>query len=439
MIPALHVLLVLSLTTTLTLLEARLFDTTTAWRELRKQHDLNHTKKAAAILHQLQEANPSFINQTVESLLTQGMGPGSHHKYSSLGCDFIASIWNSSSTTYLKLPKLSDGIGNFVVQLVKAASFAYTKGWNFAGVEGELVTSFGGISEVDMLDFYFGDHSKLLVDESLINSTKRVNINGPIRSQSHIVKMKRLPNTTVHLHADRFELERYIAKHNNGSDEAIMHDFNIHMSPDFLSHLRRGAACGILKALSTVKREAIDIEPPSTIRVVAHIRMGDVALNSKFNYKVISQELYPVIFEAIRSVCPQCKFYAFTSVQHAHQRRASQYFFHTLEKLNVTVFADTEYGINATDEALNTIAHFSTADVLITAKSEFSVVSAYMNPNCVIYTQYQANFPLNDWIYLPYVAPNNVTHPHNIKVMVDHIVRGLPGCLAKKLPHKMKT
>jgi hypothetical protein len=105
----------------------------------------------------------------------------------------------------------------------------------------------------------------------------------------------------------------------------------------------------------------------------------------------------------------------------------------------VTVFADTEYGINATDEALNTIAHFSTADVLITAKSEFSVVSAYMNPNCVIYTQYQANFPLNDWIYLPYVAPNNVTHPHNIKVMVDHIVRGLPGCLAKKLPHKMKT
>lgn len=408
-----------------------LFDVNYNLREMQKEHNLNHTRAVQMIYKRLQSSNPYFAQHSVESLLSGNISLASN-AYSGSDCDLVSSVWNTQSTTYFTFQKLNDGMGNSVVQLIKALSFGYKKGWNFIGVRGNLRNSFGN-NEVDALDFFFGNHSRLVTTQ--LPSMKQVDILGKMRVISNIVLLDGAANTVYNLRIDRFELERYLSKHNGAVEESIKRDFNSYFNVDFLHHFRRGASCGVEKALSIVKREGLNNAPPSAIRVVAHIRLGDAVLNDVFQYKRIPHQYYMMMFSSIRKICAHCRFYAFTSVQHQKQHRHMDPLIKSLQKINVTVYVDYEYSEQATDEALNTIAHFATADVFLAARSEFSVVSAYLNPNCVLYNQYQANFALNDWITLPYHDLNNMT---NVKKLINQVMEELPACLERKLSHKLK-
>jgi hypothetical protein len=334
---------------------------------------------------------------------------------------------NNSSTTYLTFKKLEDGLGNFVIQIIKAMAFTYYRGWNFLGVQGKLEISYRGNREDDILNFYFGNHVPLLTSRALFpNNTKVIALGASVHAQSSIVKFKTLKNVIYDLNTPRFELERYISKHYRGNT-SLMHEFtknktNEYLSPAFLSHLRTNSLCGVNKALAMVKRNELDQESSSAITVVAHIRIGDVFLNDAFAYKKIPLHFYPLLFALIRKICPLCKLYAFTSVQHDTQLKSIHAFKLSLQKENVTLYIDKEVSSkSSTDEALNAIAHFSTADVFITAKSEFSMIAAYLNPNCVLFWPYGAHSPLQDWMVLPYAGPQRLTGLNAMKEMLSFV------------------
>ena len=360
-------------------------------------------------------------------------------KYRNFDCDLNEAIRHPNSTTYLTFAKLPDGLGNLVVQLVKAMAFANYKGWNFLGVQGSLKVSFG-IREDDVLNFYFGNYEPLLTSKSLLRNESHVVYFGPsIRQQYRVIKQKAKNNTVYDVGSDRFELERYIAKYHpseSSRDEYVTNMTNKYISPNFLSHLRRNAACGVGKALSTIVREGIDQHLPNRIKVVAHIRTGDILLSSDYSYKRIPLQFYPLVFATIRRICPQCDFYAFTSVQHDAQLNDMKRLLSALKKVNATLYIDVDYSGNSTDKALNTIAHLASADILLAAKSEFSVVSAYLNPNCVIYPEYGANFKLHPWILLPYMSPTTMASD-GLNKMLAVVEDMLPGCMKERLSHKM--
>ena len=414
---------------------------------LRKIESLQHANqsKDAYTIKSLQDlvrsVNPDFITNEVTPSTSTDIEKVST-TYRNLGCDLAAAIRHRNSTTYLTFKKLEDGLGNFVVQLIKAMAFTYHRGWNFLGVQGNLKVSFGN-HEDDILNFYFGNHTPLLTSRSSFpNNTNVISLGLKRHQHSAIINKRNTDKRVIYdIHTTRFELEHYINKHHKPTDQEDLYAFiknrtNQYISPPFLAHLRSNALCGVNKALSMVKREKIDQEPPGAIKVVAHIRMGDVMLNTDFTYKRIPLQYYPKIFLLIRKLCPLCKLYAFTSVQHDNQLKSIQPYTSALEKMGVTVYVDKEFSQNSTNEALNTIAHFSTADVFLTAKSEFSVVSAYLNPNCVIYSTYAANAALYDWTVIPYVEWREMLNADKIEEMLSVIETSLPHCLEQKLAHK---
>lgn len=52
---------------------------------------------------------------------------------------------------------------------------------------------------------------------------------------------------------------------------------------------------------------------------------------------------------------------------------------------------------NVTAEAINTMAHMAVADVLLVAKSTFSIAAGYLNRKCVIVLS-KIYYALNEWI-----------------------------------------
>lgn len=422
-------------------LATKLFDLNTALRQIDRLKMSNDTKDINtlnALLSHVRAVNPDIL--LTNEATTSGDIATVSTKYANLGCDLVAATHNTSSTTYLTFHKLNDGLGNFVVQLIKALAFTYHRGWNFLGVQGEIKVAFGN-HEDDVLNFYFGNYVPLMTSPSAFPNNSKVVALGPkVYHQSAILTKSAGKNLIYNMHTTRFELERYISKlPGQLSDESIKNQTNEFFSPSFLSLLRGNAACGVRHARVMVSRPELDMEPPSAITVVAHIRIGDVFLNDEFAYKRIPLQYYPLIFSLIRKLCPLCKLFAFTSVQHSGQLKTLGAFRESLQALNVTFYIDQEYSKNSTDTALNTIAHFASADVFLTAKSEFSVVAAYLNPNCIIYSTYAANFPLHDWMVIPYAHHGRMMHPSVVKETLSVIETQLPGCLAQKLSHKLSA
>ena len=145
------------------------------------------------------------------------------------------------------------------------------------------------------------------------------------------------------------------------------------------------------------------------IRVVTHLRMGDAATNPQFIAKTLPFSFYYKLFALIHRTCRQCVFSVFTSVQSPTHRGMLQEFQRGLatlfqrEGIRVSLFVDQEYTPAATSDALDTLAHMTSADVLITAKSTFSHVAALLNPvGCVLFfPTSRRDVYLSDWIVLP--------------------------------------
>jgi hypothetical protein len=136
--------------------------------------------------------------------------------------------------------------------------------------------------------------------------------------------------------------------------------------------------------------------------------MGDAATNPQFLSKTLPFSFYYKLFVLIHRTCKECTFSVFTSVQSSVHYQMLQSFqlglaelFKT-EGIHVSLFIDEEYTPGATDDALDTLAHMATADVLVTARSTFSQVAAVLNPNCVLFfPNSKRDVYLPHWLVLP--------------------------------------
>mmetsp|Transcript_7129 Transcript_7129/g.11958 ORF Transcript_7129/g.11958 Transcript_7129/m.11958 type:complete len:157 (+) Transcript_7129:316-786(+) len=147
--------------------------------------------------------------------------------------------------------------------------------------------------------------------------------------------------------------------------------------------------------------------------------------------KIIPVMFYAKMFQLIRSFCSNCDFYIFTSVQEELYFKGLEPMQRELAAQNVTMFVDLEYAPSATDDALNAMAHFATADVFIMAKSGFSTVSSFLNPNCVIrFPALSSDASMPEWINLPKVK-GATSVMDNIRVYMQYMEKNLPSCLQR--------
>ena len=180
---------------------------------------------------------------------------------------------------------------------------------------------------------------------------------------------------------------------------------------------------------------ALQQKPPKTINVAVHVRLGDVMpWNDKLK-KYIPIDWYIHVLEQIRILIPQSKIHIFTSsaistsiIGKVNNKKSNEFVrqvARNFSMLGYIVHVSDEQNRNATEEVVHTMAHFASADLLITAKSDLGITSGYLNPKCVIFIQDYGRSPLAGWIAL---------QPHPVQ-WVDKAIRTithyLPKCLSR--------
>jgi hypothetical protein len=199
-----------------------------------------------------------------------------------------------------------------------------------------------------------------------------------------------------------------------------------YFSPAFLTSIRAVAACGVQASLHG---STVFSSNPKHLTVAAHIRRGDVDEHLKGRY--VPDELFIGLLTTIKSLYPHADLHAFTS-KSVHTVKQTIYDMESKYRAhNIHLHVTDESSTTNTEETLNSIAHFATADVFIMSKSSFSSVPAYYNPNCVIYVPFWHG-PLAHYIKLP-------ADVSDVQGAVQILHTDLPACvnsLAKSLGGK---
>jgi hypothetical protein len=149
-------------------------------------------------------------------------------------------------------------------------------------------------------------------------------------------------------------------------------------TPKFLSELREGF----------VWRQPL-VFKPSSMSIAIHVRRGDVAdaggMDEAQNWRITSDQWYFSLMKHLKWHWPGADMHVFSSLEGRWQDSD----FDSYRQKGATVHLD--------GDTTEVWAHFSSADVLVMAKSSFSHVPAFVNPNCVIYQPYMHQ-PLDGWV-----------------------------------------
>jgi hypothetical protein len=127
------------------------------------------------------------------------------------------------------------------------------------------------------------------------------------------------------------------------------------------------------------------------VNVAVHVRRGDVRASTPA--RGTPDDYYFWLMDIVREKAPDAHFHVF-SEDHTHTFNADGEetdAFEEYRKRGAYVHVNTE--------ARETLAHMAKANVLITAKSSFSYVAAFLNPNCVLQQSWKRR--LTDWVKLP--------------------------------------
>jgi len=127
------------------------------------------------------------------------------------------------------------------------------------------------------------------------------------------------------------------------------------------------------------------------VNVAVHVRRGDVRASTPS--RGTPDDYYFWLMDVVREQAPDAHFHVF-SEDHTHTFHAD----------GEEADAFDEYRrrgahVHVNTEARETLAHMAKANVLITAKSSFSYVAAFLNPNCVLQQSWKRRLP--DWVKLP--------------------------------------
>lgn len=393
-------------------------------------------------------------------------------------CSLIDPAEARNASVFLTIQARDDGLGAIIARIVPAVAFALRLGWQFAGVVGKDGDSYVAhqIKEMAFLSFYFGK-GELLYERRYLEAALHVTHGGwpspPFskivtkpqdfdslerRVEQHFANVSSSSYSSsngsrlvVHFAHDDFFHETFVLANESSASTAMRHvAFNrsvkAYINDFFLKRLRNAASCGIARVLQESGNFFLSSPPwvntnevkPSKLQasrgkvmVAVHMRLGDVVRGSKYLSDIIHftpLSWYYHVLLGLEQLLPNVDLHLFTSFDEHYPEvsRVAMRALGTLRLMGYKVHASNESSANhlATREAMRDVAHMATADVVLTARSSFSVVAAYLNPNCVLYLPFQ-HPPLEGWILLP---PDNYNHVGAMRVIAEQ----LPPCLQSK-------
>jgi hypothetical protein len=173
-------------------------------------------------------------------------------------------------------------------------------------------------------------------------------------------------------------------------------------------------------------------ENPSVINVAAHIRLGD---SIGVYTRNIPLYWYRQVFDIITDLYPQnVHFYIFTSEvkQNNTLHLWLNQTFYDGKYQNLTLKIDNEQQSETPIKDLFvTMSHLITADIFITAKSSFSMVPAFYNTKCVIYTPL-IRHPKENWIEVPYNKSDPMKTAKILYQQLPNCIQQVKGIFYKK-------
>ena len=151
------------------------------------------------------------------------------------------------------------------------------------------------------------------------------------------------------------------------------------------------------------------------------------SVRSRRNSRIQELQSYFAVFETVRQLYPDAMLSAYTSTVQPN----SDYDKNMVKQFTsrgIQLIIDSELGDvqSVTDRTLSTFSRLIEADILLVAKSSFSHVAGFYNPNCIIYEQYTGEFKLFWETYLPkrWIRLRNSTFKaENSKLLKDRLRR----------------
>lgn len=162
-------------------------------------------------------------------------------------------------------------------------------------------------------------------------------------------------------------------------------DINDYLTNEFLVAFRNSSQIKVNEATELTL-------PPLMERFVAmHVRRGDVTENAKaakFTRRWLGDDYYLEVARRIRLQLPDADIHAFSEDLDQAAYEKNKIVVHNAGKSrdihNDYIFRDW--------------LQMLSARVLVTGKSTFTLIPAYLNNNCVVYTEIMAIKPLKGWI-----------------------------------------
>jgi len=288
---------------------------------------------------------------------------------------------------YIQQP--NDGLGSRFQDVIAGMAIAAQKGMVLGGITfgKQSCKPAHGFDVVKIAGSFFGLKNMRLMFTNHPPKFERV-ATGVADLDKGIRKYgKPAPKTNIYLtnRCLACELDRH-AK--NMSD---------YFTPRLLNELRKA---------TLLKREPLVFKKGVT-SVAIHVRRGDITADNAL--RGTGDEWYYSIMSQLRKLIPDADIHVFSSLEGKGNSKA----FDGYRKKGATVHLD--------GDILEPWAHFAMADVLVTAKSSFSHVPAFLNSNCVVYQPYWHR-PLDGWVH---------TMENPKKPLGHEAQKALTACLVK--------
>lgn len=277
------------------------------------------------------------------------------------------------------------------------------------------------VSKIKVFDFFFGNGSRFLHPTGHFRNVKNSENN-----QFKTIEFDTMDGISQY----RGDSPAHIVlKHHRVDLEG---DFDKYFTASYLNALR----CDLLPGLEKFnnKRHAMNTHGP--LKVVAHFRSGDLIadrnVRSRRGSRIQAIESYFDMFKTVRKLYPDALLSAYTSSIQPNSDY-DKYLLTSFNSRGIELTIDSELGDvqTVTSRTLSTFSRLIEADILLLAKSSFSHVAGFHNPNCILYEEYTGEFKLFWESYLPkrwIQLKNSSFEIENSELLKEH----LPDCVRSR-------
>lgn len=340
------------------------------------QADPLRAKKSSKALGDFK--NDSAITPRSRSSACDGRSPRA------LNCDIcMTNVTTDRPTLYV--PERGDGCGARLHDIIMMIALANANHVNFGGVISssvchtshgvDVLRAAGALLGLDNSQDLFIEHPpKFDLEYSKVEDFQREFIDGWWKNQDNMPRAKLMVAPTC------------------GACQLDHYDQDVILGPKFLAKLRDASR---LPARPDFLEQG---DPPRPI-VALHVRRGDVTgppnqtgRTPFWDYdrympvdRFTPDDWYFQIVERIRQELQRAEVHVFSSTERRHKED------------DFIGYKERHMEVHLDGDILDAWAVLSRAQVLVMAKSSFSHVAAFLNPNCVLYQPYWHK-PLSNWI-----------------------------------------